>query len=461
MITKLGLPAALLLSLGACGNSGGGGGDTIIDASTEEAAPTWYGGVEALLVGSCGSCHTAGGIGPFPLDSYDSAKSAGPAAVDATHTGRMPPWLAQDTDECAPPLPWQDDIRLSDADKKMLADWVEAGSPLGDPADALALPTPPSLSLENPSHEMAWQQPFAVSGENDIFECFVLNPNVSEDTWITGVQIEAGNAKVNHHALVFLDPNGESDAMATDGHFPCFSNPDLSDGSLIGVWAPGAQPFRIPETGGVPMKAGARIVVQMHYHPTISGVEMDSSKVTLETTNVRPTYDAILGLIGNFDKLEDDGSGLQPGMNDNNGVEFVIPAGEANHVENLIYRQEFPIKIPIFGVGAHMHYVGTSMKIDLKKANGEDSCLLHTPKWDFDWQRSYNYDAAIEDLPYMEMGDELHLRCIYNNTMANPAVADAVTERGLTQPVEVRLGEETLDEMCLGVFGALVPSGLL
>lgn len=87
MITKLGLPAALLLSLGACGNSGGGGGgDTIIDASTEEAAPTWYGGVEALLVGSCGSCHTAGGIGPFPLDSYDSAKSAGPAAVDVSPT---------------------------------------------------------------------------------------------------------------------------------------------------------------------------------------------------------------------------------------------------------------------------------------------------------------------------------------------------------------------------------------
>lgn len=421
---------------------------------------TWYGGVQALLVHSCSSCHTADGVGPFALDDYETAKSVGAAAVAAVHSGQMPPWLAEDTDECAPPLPWQDDLRLSDADKQLLSDWVDDGSPLGDPETAVELPTPPSIALQNPSHEMSWQQPFAVSGESDLFECFVLNPNVTEETWITGVQIQAGNDKVDHHAIVFLDPNGESEELAADGHFPCFSNPDI-ESSLIGAWAPGALPFRIPETGGIPMPVGSRIVVQMHYHPTPGGTEMDVSTVSLETTDVRPKYDAVLGLLGNYGSQGEDGTGLQPGMNDDNGVEFRIPANVTEHVENLIYRQDIDFNIPIFGVGAHMHYVGTSMKIDMKKANGDESCLLHTPNWDFDWQRSYNYDAAIEDLPVMEMGDELHMRCIYNNSMSNPAVADAVTAMGLTQPTDVFLGDETLDEMCLGVFGALLPSGLL
>jgi hypothetical protein len=37
--------------------------------------------------------------------------------------------------------------------------------------------------------------------------------------------------------------------------------------------------------------------------------------------------------------------------------------------------------------------------------------------------------------------------------MQNAFVADALFEQGLTAPRDVVLGEETLDEMCLGVFG--------
>jgi hypothetical protein len=37
--------------------------------------------------------------------------------------------------------------------------------------------------------------------------------------------------------------------------------------------------------------------------------------------------------------------------------------------------------------------------------------------------------------------------------MGNPFVQRALTEQGLTEPRDVALGEETLDEMCLGVIG--------
>jgi hypothetical protein len=354
-------------------------------------------------------------------------------------------------------------MRLSDEEKALLAEWVADDMPMGDPETALPVPVLPDYGLVDATVNVNFRQPFAVSGEKDIFECFVMDPEVREDSWITAVQVQAGNQKVDHHALVFVDTEGDSEALATDGHFPCFSNPDI-EGSLIGAWAPGALPFRIPEGGGIPMPAGSRIVVQMHYHPTLGGTEMDVSSVQLKTTNVQPEYDAVLALLGNFRKQDSDGSGLQPGMNDTevDVAEFRIPAGAPDHIESLVYRQELPIGVPIFSVGTHMHYVGTSMKIEKKTSDGSgDECLLHTPRWDFDWQRSYAFDTAIEDLPVLEAGDELHMRCNYNNSLSNPAVADALTAQGLTEAVDVYLGEETLDEMCLGVFGALLPPGLL
>ena len=71
------------------------------------------------------------------------------------------------------------------------------------------------------------------------------------------------------------------------------------------------------------------------------------------------------------------------------------------------------------------------------------------PEWDFAWQRTYTYDAPIEELPVLRPGDTMTIRCTYDNTMDNPAVADALEVLGLPGPVEVQLGESTVDEMCL------------
>jgi hypothetical protein len=37
--------------------------------------------------------------------------------------------------------------------------------------------------------------------------------------------------------------------------------------------------------------------------------------------------------------------------------------------------------------------------------------------------------------------------------MGNQFVQSALAEQGLSAPRDVRLGEATLDEMCLGIFG--------
>jgi hypothetical protein len=111
----------------------------------------------------------------------------------------------------------------------------------------------------------------------------------------------------------------------------------------------------------------------------------------------------------------------------------------------------------LWAVGTHMHYVGTDMRIGIARANPGDEpaeeCLLETPRWDFNWQRGYLYDAPISQAPTARAGDIFNLRCTYDNSTQNAFVSNALFEQGLTEPRDVVLGEQTLDEMCLGVFG--------
>jgi hypothetical protein len=104
-----------------------------------------------------------------------------------------------------------------------------------------------------------------------------------------------------------------------------------------------------------------------------------------------------------------------------------------------------------------MHWLGKDLKVDIERPappSGQPAkeCLLQTPKYDFNWQRGYAYDAPIESLPTVQGGDQLTIRCTYDNSMDNPYVQKALAEKHLTSPVDVKLGEQTLDEMCLGAF---------
>ena len=97
------------------------------------------------------------------------------------------------------------------------------------------------------------------------------------------------------------------------------------------------------------------------------------------------------------------------------------------------------------------------MKITKTDPGGDDQCLVHTPAWDFNWQRGYFFDGPVEDMPKLRLGDTLTMRCTYDNSLSNPYVREALDEQGLEEPIDVTLGEESLDEMCLGIFGLAVP----
>ena len=101
-----------------------------------------------------------------------------------------------------------------------------------------------------------------------------------------------------------------------------------------------------------------------------------------------------------------------------------------------------------------MHYIGVDVKATIERAGSSGpECLLQVPDWDFDWQGRYFYDVPIEQAPTIGPGDRITVRCTYDNTLANPFVRRALLENGLEDPMDVYLGDGTLDEMCwLGMY---------
>jgi hypothetical protein len=209
-------------------------------------------------------------------------------------------------------------------------------------------------------------------------------------------------------------------------------------------------PTEAPPGIGFHMPVGAKVIMAYHYHPTGRGDEIDQSSIALRWTEEEPETKAFMGVLGAIFS----GDGVDPGPNDPNGVPvFEIPPNVAGHTETLTYQlPDILPPIPLFTMGTHMHYIGVDMKISVTR-DGEEQCWIQTPRWDFNWQRLYDVDAPLEDMPHVQGGDIVTLRCTYDNTLDNPDVAAALGEVGLDEPQDVQLGEGTLDEMCLAGIG--------
>ena len=165
---------------------------------------TWHQDIAPIVAKNCESCHTEGNIAPFALDTPEAATPLAAMMANAVTTGRMPPWLTKETSSCTPPHPWSDDRRLSQDEIDKIVAWSNAGAPLGDPATAAPLPEPLPLGLPAPDEVIPFPEAFTVSGDRDIFQCFVLDLPNTEEMWVTGVQLEPGNPLVDHHGLVYL-----------------------------------------------------------------------------------------------------------------------------------------------------------------------------------------------------------------------------------------------------------------
>ena len=124
----------------------------------QDTAPVFTKDVAPILYKNCTSCHRSGGIGPFSLMDYGSAKANVGDIKDAVKSGYMPPWHAE-----GPHGTFANDRRLTDVEKQLILRWIDGGAKKGDEK---ALPAKPvyasSWELATPDAIVSMPEDFVV-----------------------------------------------------------------------------------------------------------------------------------------------------------------------------------------------------------------------------------------------------------------------------------------------------------
>ncbi|MEP6780472.1 MAG: cytochrome c, partial [Gemmatimonadaceae bacterium] len=89
--TKL-IPLATFVAVAAVGIAMTRNNQTL---GAQDTAPTFTKDVAPIVYKNCASCHRPGGLGPFSLLDYDSAKANIDDMRDAVRDRVMPPWHAE------------------------------------------------------------------------------------------------------------------------------------------------------------------------------------------------------------------------------------------------------------------------------------------------------------------------------------------------------------------------------
>lgn len=380
---------------------------------------TWSDQIGCLVYSHCTPCHNDKGIAPFSLESYEEAFEKRFLMESYIARRLMPPWPPSDYSGIA------HDRSLSEQEIELFKRWVEEGAPQGG-TETLQPPVVTSnLEITDPdfSHRL---EPFVVPDlrELDLYRCFVIPTNESEDRYITGVEIIPGNRSIVHHVLLFQDTTNipiELDLADPEPGYTCFGGVGVNSASMIGGWVPGSSASFAPEGMGIFLPKGANLIVQLHY-PEGSAGQVDSTLINLkfsESDDVR----SILNL---------------PALNHFMGMDrpLFIPANTRQS-----FKQTFspvPLKVTVTGIAPHAHLICESMKAYATTLQGDTIPLIDIPHWDFEWQGFYQFKEPV----IIPFGATLHGEATYNNTVSNPHLPGDI-------PQDVSVGEATTDEMMI------------
>ena len=340
--------------------------------------------IAPILEERCVECHQVGGIGPWAMTSYDMIKGFSPMIREVIRTDRMPPWHSDPNIGS-----FLHDRSLTSKEIKTLVHWIEAGSPRGQGYDPLADPREslpdwplgvPDLILTVPSFDVP------ATGVVDYQRPYVVNP-LEEGKWLRASTVKVGSRESVHHVLT-----GYLKEIPKSGQ----SN-EVRWGASVGGYAVGAESMIAREGLGTYIPAGGAIGLQMHYTPFGREVT-DTTQIGLYFYDKRPPRMLRNSVIMDFS--------------------IEIPPEKANHAETAYL--EFPKDAELFYAFPHAHYRGQSSTLAIRYPDGREEMILSLPKYDFNWQRAYEFKDPIK----VPAGAKLIARYTYDNSTQNAANPD-------------------------------------
>jgi mono/diheme cytochrome c family protein len=373
--------------------------------------------IAPILFHSCATCHRPGEAAPFPLLSYKDAKSHARQIAIVTQSRFMPPWLPEPGD-----FKLADELRLTEKEIKLIADWVDGGSPEGEVSD---LPPQPKFvegwQLGKPDLILKADASYQLPAKGtDRYWNFIFRAPVNQTRWLKAMEIHPGDKRVVHHANVLVDRTQsarlqesslgagfggmeikiESEAFEPDSHFL--------------FWKPGTVPYTEPDGMALRLDAGTDLVLNIHLQPSGKPERIQPSLGLFFTDRPATRFPMLL-------QLEND-------------RKIDIPSGK----KDFVVMDEFtmPEDVQLLAIYPHAHYLGRDLQAFVTFPGGGRKSLIHIPQWNLNWQAVFRYSTPI-DLP---AGSVISMRYSYDNSDENPLNPN-------DPPKRVTAGNSASDEM--------------
>jgi hypothetical protein len=370
--------------------------------------PTYSEHIAPILQAKCQACHRPGQVAPMSLLTYEDVHAYAGLIAVSIEMGNMPPFYA-----AGPAGYYKNDLRLTDEEKSLIFDWVDAGSPEGDPAllppaiewtDSPWPLGPPDLVIQFPRHS-----PPRTFRDQHI--TFVTDYVFSEETWVRALHLKTETSKAVHHSTQFIW-NAKNPVPAngkTLDHIP--------PKRALFTWFPGFLTEPLPDGQAIRIPKGARIASRTHFGPT---KEARSEQLEL----------GIYFADGEIDSVQKP-LGLQM-------PDLMVPPGEPNYRHSASVNFLQAALVSHFRI--HMHLRGKAAQIIFHFPDGTQKTVFDLPRYRFGWQRYY---YLAEPMP-VPAGTRAEFVGVWDNSADNPLNPDPTAW--------CRWGSRTVDEM----FGGTV-----
>jgi hypothetical protein len=416
-----------------------------VAASAADPSPvTFNKDVLPILQKNCQSCHRPGQVAPMSLISYQETRPWAKAIKAAVTTRKMPPWFADPKYGH-----FTNDRSLKQGDIDTIAKWVDTGVAEGNPKDA---PAPiewakngwnvqPDVVMDLPAHDVP------AKGILE-WELIAFPAPFKSDAWVTSMEILPGDPSVVHHICFSFEKHkpdvvynryewvqvprdasgnptpgnsgfGELPGMVVATRDVGSTQVNLRQGkptlhqNLDFCYLPGNtyEDYRDWNAGKL-VPAGSDIIVSLHYTTNGKAV-VDRTKIGFTVAKAPPQKKFVVQGAG------EDTPVIAPTKASTRAVfastynpEFSIPPNNGNWLAppmDIVFLKD----VELVGLRPHAHVRGKSAQYRLIYPDGHEEVVLDVPRYDFNWQLSYQTSLKIPK------GTRMRFEFRYDNSVNN------------------------------------------
>jgi hypothetical protein len=348
--------------------------------------------VAPILQRACQNCHRPGSMAPMSLLTYEDARPWARSIRQKVAGREMPPWFI---DRNIGIQKFRGDPSLTDTEVATITKWVDNGAPMGNPAD---MPPPKQFAdhdkwkMGTPDVIIKMPKPYKLAATGpDNFVDVLVDPGFKEDVYVSAIETKPlGNGfKVIHHATTqMVEDNGDP------------------TGIFFNEYAIGKEADIFPPNAGRLIKAGSKILWNLHLHPDgeATDVELEMALKVLPKGQT-PKYVEFTQHMGDMADLD-------------------LPGGQVTRTDGY-FRLPKPALITAFQ--PHMHAVGGAMCVealypDVRADSARPgaartqtiNCVSH---FNFGWSTTYPY--ADDVAPLLPAGTVIHVTAWSDNSPSN------------------------------------------